>query len=207
MQRFALVGLLTLALAGCGGGSASSQAGSDGPAKTTVARSAPLRPTQLVLRGDDVGAGFLVDPAGTKHTTLAQELEHESAKARAADQRAFVGGYTATFVKPGQAGVVSEAITYRDAASARVVSTDRIGLTYAIRNMHGHRLRVPRSAPGQPRLMVAGTAKGLRLYTYAWQHGAVLELVALFGRHVSVSQLMALARRQDARLTHPTFGA
>jgi hypothetical protein len=39
-----------------------------------------------------------------------------------------------------------------------------------------------------------------------WQRGRVLEVVTLFGPHVSKARLMALAKRQDTRLTHPTFG-
>lgn len=210
MQRLALAALAILAvpaLAACGGGSAAGQAGSSAPAKTAVGRSTLLRPDALVLRSSDIGGGFLVEPAQTKPETLAEELQHESAKARAADRRAFLGGYTATYVKPGQTGVVSEAVTYRDAASARIVSTDRVGLAYGTRSMHGHPLRAPGSAPGQPRFMIAGSVKTLPLYAYGWQHGTALEVVAIFGRHVSVPQLMALARKQDDRLTHPTFGA
>lgn len=44
------------------------------------------------------------------------------------------------------------------------------------------------------------------MYVYGWQRGRVLEVVTLFGTHVSSARLMALARTQDMRLTHPTFG-
>jgi hypothetical protein len=204
----ALAALLVLAvpsLAACGSGGAGS--GAESHAKPVADRSTLPKPTTLVLRAQDIGAGYLVAPDGTQRTTLKQELQHESARARTADRHAWVGGYTVTFVHPGDAGVVSEAIVYRDARSARVVSTDRTGLAYGTRSMHAHAIRAPRSAPGQARFMVSGRVRGLPLYAYGWQQGSVVELVALFGRHVTVPQLMKLARTQDLRLTHPTFGA
>jgi hypothetical protein len=49
--------------------------------------------------------------------------------------------------------------------------------------------------------MLEGTLEGLPAYAYGWQRGAALELIAVFGRHVTLSRLVALARTQDARLT------
>lgn len=206
-QRTALAALVALtvpALAACGAGSG---AGSSHPARPVADRSTLLRPATLVLQAGDVGASYLVVPAATERGTLRKELEHESARARTADRKAWIGGYTATYVRGGATGVISEAMTYRNAAAARIVSTDRTGLAYGIRSLHGRRLRTPRSAPGTPRFMLAGTVNGVRLYMYGWQRGSVLEDVGVFGRHISVARLMRLARRQDLRLTHPTFGA
>ncbi len=204
LHMLALVALSVPALAACGASGAGSQ--SSNPAKPVAAHPSLPRPTALVLRAQDIGAGFLVDPSETRRVTLTKELEHESARAEAADRHAFLGGYTATYVHPGDAGVISQVITYRDTASARIVSTDHAGLTYGIHSLGAHRIKAPRSAPGQPRFMIAGTVKGLQLYAYGWQQGTALEMVTLFGRHATVAQLMRLARTQDLRLTHPTFG-
>jgi len=201
----ALAVLAVPSLAACG--SAGAGSGSEGHAKPVADRSTLPKPTILVLRPQDIGAGYLVAPDGTVRSTLKQELQHESARARKADRHAWVGGYTVTYVHPGDAGVVSKAIVYRDARSARIVSTDHTGLTYGTRSMHAHAIKTPRSAPGRARFMVSGRVQGLPLYAYGWQQGSVVELVALFGKHVTVPQLMKLARTQDLRLTHPTFGA
>jgi hypothetical protein len=211
LQRAALAAIVVLAvpaLAACGGGSSAGSAPPAAAKHTPAADRLGLRrPAALVLRARDIGTGYLVETGETKRLTLAQELQHESAAARRADRRAWVGGYVAVYVWPGHAGAISQALVYRDAVSARITSTDRVGLSHGIRDMHGHSIKVPRSAPGKPRLMVAGSVKGLPLLTYGWQEGSVIELVAVFGKHVTVAQLMKLARTQDLRLTHPTFGA
>lgn len=198
-----LVGLAVPALAACGAGS--SGAGSSAPARTAAPPSV-LPPTSLVLRSSDVGSGYVVEPSDTQRLTLATELQHESVKARSADRRAYIAGYTIEYVRPGVAGVLSEALTYRKPGAARIVSTDRTAMSYLLRALDGHVTRAPRAAPGQPRIMVEGTLRGLPVYVYGWQRGRVLDVVTLFGPHVSKARLMALARKQDTRLTHPTFG-
>jgi hypothetical protein len=199
----ALLALSVPALAACGasGGSQSSN-----PARQVAAHSTLPRPTALVLRAQDIGPGYLVDPNDTRRNTLAIELQHESAKARAADRRSFAGGYTATYIQPGIGGVISDAIVYRDEAAARIVSTDRIGIAHATHGLKAHPIKAPRSAPGTPRFTFAGTTHGMPMYGYGWQQGNVLEFIVIFGRHATVAQLMRLARTQDLRLTHPTFG-
>jgi hypothetical protein len=198
-----LVGLAVAALAACGGGSTG--AGSSAPARTAAPPSV-LPPTSLVLRSSDVGSGYVVEPSDTRRLTLAVELQHESVKARAADRRAYIAGYTIEYVRPGVAGVLSEALTYRKPDAARIVSTDRAAVSYLLRALHGHVARAPRAAPGQPRIMIEGRLRGLPVYVYGWQRGRVLDVVTLFGPHVSKARLMALAKKQDTRLIHPTFG-
>jgi hypothetical protein len=198
-----LVALAVPAFAGCGGGSGG--AGSSAPASTAAPQDV-LPPTSLVLRSPDVGSGYVVEPSDTRHVTLASELQHESVKARAADRRAYIAGYIIAYVRPGVAGVLSEALTYRKPGAARIVSTDRAAMSYFSRALHGHVARAPRAAPGQARIMIEGTLRGLPVYVYGWQRGRVLEVVTMFGPHASKARLMALARRQDMRLTHPTFG-
>jgi hypothetical protein len=197
-----LVALAAPAFAGCGGGSGG--AGSSAPASTAALRDV-LPPTSLVLRSPDVGSGYVVEPSDTRHVTLASELQHESVKARAADRHAYIAGYIIEYVRPGVA-VLSEALTYRKAGAARIVSTDRAAVSYLSRALHGRVARAPRAAPGQARIMIEGTLRGLPVYVYGWQRGRVLEVVTLFGPHASKARLMALARKQDMRLTHPTFG-
>jgi hypothetical protein len=193
MQRFAPIALLALAtlVAGCGGGSAKPAANPpDMP-----------DPAALVLHASDLGPGYVSQVSATKPITLAHELLHESAAARAADRRAYVAGYSAGFARPGRIGIVSQVMTYRDAGAARIVIGDAQAVDHLTRQLHGHAVATPPGAPGTPRLMLAGTLEGLPAYAYGWQRGAALELIAVFGRHVTLSRVIALARVQDARLT------
>ena len=187
----ALLALAALLAAGCGGA-----------ARKPAAEVPPLpSPQLLVLHAADLGPGYLPQPGATKPITLAHELLHESAAARAADRRAYLAGYSAGFARPAQVGIVSEAMTYRDAAAARIVIGDAQATAHITRQLHAHTIAVPPGAPGTPRLMLEGTLEGLPAYAYGWQRGAALELIAVFGRHVTLSRLVALARTQDARLT------
>ncbi len=196
VNRLAPVALLALALAlaaACGSGAA-------GPA----ANAAPELPdpASLVLHASDLGPGYVRQASATTPITLAHELLHESASARAADRRAYVAGYSAGFARPAQVGIVSQVMTYRDAGAARTVIGDAQAVAHLTRQLHAHVVAVPPGAPGTPRLMLAGTVEGLPAYAYGWQRGAALELIAVFGRHVTLSRVLALARAQDARLTN-----
>ena len=186
-----LLALTALLAAGCGS------------AGTKPAAEAPPLPSPklLVLHASDLGPGYLPQASATKPITLAHELLHESAAARAADRRAYLAGYSAGFARPARIGIVSEAMTYRDAAAARIVIGDAQATAHITRQLHAHTIAVPPGAPGTPRLMLEGTLGGLPAYAYGWQRGAALELIAVFGRHVTLSRLVALARTQDARLT------
>jgi hypothetical protein len=194
VKRLAPIALLALAalVAGCGSGTA-----------TPAAKAAPdlPDPAALVLHGSDLGPGYVGQASATKPITLAHELLHESAAARAADRRAYVAGYSAGFARPAHVGIVSQVMTYRNAGAARVVIGDDQAVAHLTRKLHAHAVAVPPGAPGTPRLMLAGTLEGLPAYAYGWQRGAALELIAVFGRHVTVSRVIALARAQDARLT------
>jgi hypothetical protein len=195
VKRIAPIALFALAaalLAGCGAGSG-----------TPAAKPAPaLRdPAALVLHASDLGPGYLPQASATKPITLAHELLHESAAARAADRRAYLAGYSAGFAQPARIGIVSEAMIYRNPEAARIVIDDPMGTAHITRQLHAHAVTAPPGAPGTPRLVLAGTLEGMPAYAYGWQRGAALELVAVFGRHVTLSRLVALARTQDARLT------
>lgn len=188
----ALLALAAALAAGCGGAGA----------KPAAAAPPPLpSPKLLVLHASDLGPGYLPQAGATKPITLAHELLHESAAARAADRRAYLAGYSAGFARPAQVGIVSEAMTYRDATAARIVIGDAEATAHITRQLHAHTIAVPPGAPGTPRLMLEGTLAGLPAYAYGWQRGGALELIAVFGRQVTLSRLVALARTQDARLT------
>jgi hypothetical protein len=193
VKRLVPVAVLALAalLAACGGG------------RKPAATAAPdlPDPAALVLHASDLGPGYVRQAAATKPITLAHELLHESAAARAADRSAYVAGYSAGFARPAQIGIVSQVMTYRDAGAARIVIGDPQAVAHITRQLHAHAVAVPPGAPGTPRLMLAGTLEGLPAYAYGWQRGAALELIAVFGRHVTLSRVLALARVQDARLT------
>ena len=187
----ALLALAAALAAGCG------SAGTRPAAKAAP----PLpSPKLLVLHASDLGPGYLPQAGATKPITLAHELLHESAAARAADRRAYLAGYSAGFARPAQVGIVSEVMTYRDAAAARIVIGDPVGTAHITRQLHAHAIAVPPGAPGTPRLMLEGTLEGLPAYAYGWQRGGALELIAVFGRDVTLSRMLALARTQDARL-------
>jgi hypothetical protein len=194
VKRLAAIAVLALAtlLVGCGVGRPRP------PAKP--AREVP-DPAALVLHASDLGPGYIRQASATRPITLAHELLHESAAARAADRRAYLSGYSAGFARPARMGIVSQAMTYRDAAAARIVIGDDQAVAHITRQLHAHAIAVPPGAPSTPRLMLAGSLEGLPAYAYGWQRGAALELIAVFGRHVTLAHVIALARAQDARLT------
>jgi hypothetical protein len=193
VKRLAPVALLALAalVAGCGSGAAE---------RAAQAPDLP-DPATLVLHASDLGPGYVSQASATKPITLAHELLHESPAARAADRRAYVAGYSAGFARPARIGIVSQVMTYRDAGAARIVIGDAQAVAHLTRQLHAHAVAVPPGAPGTPRLMLAGTLEGLPAYAYGWQRGAALEIIAVFGRHVTLARVIALARAQDARLT------
>ena len=115
--------------------------------------------------------------------------------------RSYVAGYSAGFARPGRVGIVSQVLLYRDARAARIVIGDAQAVAHITRRLHAHAITAPPGAPGIPRLVLAGTLEGLPAYAYGWQHGTALALVAVFGRHVTLARVLALARAQDARLT------
>src|SRR5690242_8409318 len=165
----ALLALAAAFAAGCGAGSAKPAANAAPPMPS---------PRLLVLHASDLGPGYLPQAGATKPITLAHELLHESAAARAADRRAYLAGYSAGFARPAQVGIVSQVMTYRNAGAARIVIGDAQAVAHITRQLHAHAVAFPPGAPGTPRLMLAGTIEGLPAYAYGWQRGAALELIA-----------------------------
>lgn len=215
MRRSALPLLCALAipaLAGCGGSTASGAGTSPSAGAPTNASPPPVTDDSrdLVLQANDVGPNFTVVPRGTRGVPLSEELKQESAKARAADRRSYLGGYTATYAG-FQAIIGSEALTYRNATDAGIVFSDRTGLRASLHMLHGHFAPVPRGFPGAHHLMVLGrVAVGGRTWPaafYAWRDGVHIELVFEVGPHVGAADAVQLARVQAAHELQPAGSA
>jgi hypothetical protein len=154
--------------------------------------------TQVVLQKTDVAIGFTQLTA--KPIPLAKELQHESSGAMAADRRSYLGGFETTY-SDGVVVIESTASVYKSAHDAHLVLTDPIGLHRGLTELHGHRIRAPRGAPGQDGLLIAGhvTASGhpIPLLAYGWREGRALCLLAVAGQSGVASQLVELTRIED----------
>jgi hypothetical protein len=143
VKRLAPLALLALAalLAGCG-------SGAGGPA-ATAAPQLPS-PKTLVLHAADLGPGHVPQASATKPITLAHELRNESARAQDADVHSYVAGYSAGFPRPGQVGIVSQVLLYRDARAARIVIGDAQAVAHITRQLHAHAIAPRRARPERP---------------------------------------------------------
>jgi hypothetical protein len=206
MRRSTLLLLCALAiptLAGCGGSTASGAGTNSSPEApaATVPPPAADDSRELVLHPQDLDPSFTVVPSGTRRVPLSEELKQESAKARAADRRSYLGGYTAMY-SGFQAVIGSEALTYRNATDAGIVFSDRTGLRASLHMLHGRFAPVPRADPGAHHLMVLGrVAVGGRTWPaafYAWRDGVHIELVFEVGPHIGAADAVQLARAQAA---------
>jgi hypothetical protein len=205
---FTLACVLSIpALAGCGG-SSSSGAPSSGSTETPISTPAPRLINDsraLVLQPDDLGPDFTVVPNQTKRIPLSHELKNESAAAKAADRRSYLGGYMATFASHA-AIVASEALSYRSATDAGTVFSDRTGLESALQEIHGRYVRAPRNYPGEHHLMMLGriqTAGGrLPAAFYGWRDGRHIEGILVVGPNVGKADAVQLARVQVAHEPH-----
>jgi hypothetical protein len=213
MRRSALLLLCALALpalSGCGAAGASSTSPSTELPSTTSAPRVVDDSRSLVLQAQDLGPNFTVVPRGTKRVPLSEELKEESAKAKAADRRSYLGGYSVTYAG-FQAVVGSEALTYRTSTDAGIVFSDRTGIESGMHEVHGHFVHVPRTDPGAHHLMVLGrVASGGRTWPaafYAWQDGHHIELVFVVGPNVGGADAVQLARVQAAKAAQPTGSA
>ena len=184
-------------VAGCGGTSQAQQQTSSPPQASTGTALRDVSP-QVVLQTSDVALGFT--QVANKPISLAQELQHESSRAKAADRHSYLGGVEATYTN-GVVIVESTASTYRTAKDAHLVLTDHVGLHRGLTELHGHLIHVPRGAPGQDGLLIAGhvTSSGHRipLLAYGWREGRALCLLAVAGQSGVASQLGELSRIED----------
>ena len=195
--------LCTAALvAGCGGTSQAQQQTASPPAPTGSGGStgAPQRDvsSQVVLQSSDLEIGFT--QLATKPIPLAKELQHESSSAMAADRRSYLGGFESTY-SSGVVVVESTASVYKSAHDAHLVLTDPVGLHRGLTELHGRLIHIPRGAPGQDGLLIAGhvIASGRRipLLAYGWREGRALCLLAVAGQSGVAAQLGELSRIED----------
>jgi hypothetical protein len=189
------------ALAGCGSSSSGAPTGST---ETPVGAPAPRLVNDsraLVLQPDDLGPDFAVVPRQTRRISLSHELKNESVRAKAADRRSYLGGYTATFASHA-AIVVSEALTYRSATDAGVVFSDRAALAYALQEIHGRSVHVPSGYPGDHHLMMLGRIHAgggeLPAAFYGWRDGRHIEGILVVGPNIGRADALQLARVQRA---------
>jgi hypothetical protein len=204
MQRWkhGIAVLCTAALvAGCGGTSqAQQQTATPPPSTGGGSTGAPQRDVsrQVVLQDADLPIGFT--QLASKPIPLARELQHESRSAMAADRRSYLGGFETTYSN-GVVVVESTASVYKNAHDAHLVLTDPVGLHRGLTELHGHLIHVPRGAPGQDGLLIAGhvTSSGHRipLLAYGWRDGRALCLLAVAGQSGVASQLGELSRIED----------
>jgi len=199
--------LCTAALvAGCGGTSHAQQQTTAPPPPAGTGSSAGTTShdmsRQVVLQRADVALGFT--QIANKPIPLSQELQHESGRAKAADRRSYLGGVEATYTN-GVVVVESTASTYKTARDAHLVLTDPVGLQRGLTELHGHLIHVPRGAPGQDGLLIAGhvisSGHRIPLLAYGWREGRALCLLAVAGQSGVASQLGELSRIEDQHAT------
>ena len=208
MRRIALTLVCVLAvptLAGCGGSSSGDPTGSTQTPISTPSPRLINDSRALVLQPDDLGPDFTVVPRQTKRIPLSHELKNESAAAKAADRRSYLGGYMATYASHA-AIVASEALTYRSATDAGVVFSDRTGLASALQELHGRFVQVPRNYPGEHHLLMLGRIRtaggGLPAAFYGWRDGRHIEGILVVGPNVGKADALQLARVQVAHEPH-----
>jgi hypothetical protein len=201
MRWWHLAGVLPAALlaAGCGGSSGSgSSAGSTRSRLTDESQ-------HIVLQHSDLGPGYAFVPASSKPQTLSGELKNETARARAADRRSWLGGYTATFARQGSI-VISIAANYRNASDASVSFADPTGIRSFDTSFHAHAVKTPSGAPGTGGSMRVGrvTIQGrpVAVRAYIWQHGRAIGAVVVVGSGDSPLNVLRLARKEDARMAN-----
>lgn len=196
MKRWHLAGVLTAALlaAGCGG----SGAGSTQARLTNESQS-------IVLGQRDVGPSYQLIAPDTKPKSLRSELQDESARAQAADRRSWLGGYMATYARPGSM-VISIAANYRNASDAGISVSDPVGLSTFKREFDAHAVTAPSQAPGQNGWMGVGTTKieGRRydVRMYLWQHSRAIGAVLVVGDGDSTANVLRLARKEDMHMSN-----
>jgi hypothetical protein len=101
-------------------------------------------------------------------------------------------------------GIVSTADVFR---AATLASIDRAWHRDLLRVTRGRIQKLPANAPGRNRALVRGQLQSLETIDYMWQHGRVILSVNLTGKPgaLRLPLLMALARRQDAKVSHAGF--
>lgn len=202
-----LVALLAVvpAIAACGSASSSPAANATPTPPTTASTHPTVSPASLVLHLPDLGYGYIPVSAQTKKVSLAEELKSDSAAFRRADRAGYRGGYEALFADATKGGVLSEALEYKNEASAATVYKDLTGINRIMAQLHGKRITIPANAPGVSQVIIKGEtllAGHMRpAYVIGWRHGSVLSVLFTFGKRASEARLIALANLQDKRIS------
>ena len=198
--RFACV-LLAIAplVAGCG-------SGADAASSTSAPKLTDQAPS-LVLQTSDLAAGFTLVPSATTAITMHAELANESAQARAADRRSWLGGYNETF-SGDHSLVVSIAANYRVAGDAAISFADPVGRAKFDSQFHAHAVNAPSGAPGEHGSMRVGwmpiDGRRVPVRAYLWLHQRAIGGIILIGPVSSSANVISLARKQDGRMANLT---
>jgi hypothetical protein len=212
-SRSSFIALLAVIpmLAACGSSSASSADSSptSSAPSTTTQPTVSAKPANLVLHLPDLGYGYIPVVKDTKKISLAAEIKTDSPASKRADKAGYKGGYTALYANASKGGVSTTTLVYKDEASATTVGNDPGDVKQLTNGPNAHQVAVPANAPGTNRILVAlkipqdgHTIPG---YALKWQHGTTLSLLLVFGKHVSLQHVMALANVQDRRITNAGF--
>lgn len=184
-------------VAGCGSGA--------GAASSTSAPKLTDQAPSLVLRTSDLPQGFTLVPSATTAITMHAELADESARAKAADRRSWLGGYNETF-SGDHSLVVSIADNYRQPGDAAISFADPVGLAKFDSQFHAHAVASPSGAPGEHGSMRVGwmsiDGRRVPVRAYLWLHRRAIGGVILIGPVSSSANVIALARKQDGRMAN-----
>lgn len=184
-------------VAGCGSGA--------GAASSTSAPKLTDQAPSLVLRTSDLPQGFTLVPSATTAITMHAELADESARAKAADRRSWLGGYNETF-SGDHSLVVSIAANYRQPGDAAISFADPVGLAKFDSQFHAHAVASPSGAPGEHGSMRVGwmsiDGRRVPVRAYLWLHRRAIGGVILIGPVSSSANVIALARKQDGRMAN-----
>lgn len=182
------------------------------PATMKPVKRTPAPPSQLVLHLRDVGYGYIPVASQSGPISLAAELKSDtSALSRRIDHASYVSGSKSLFANATDVGVFSSALEYATPAAATASYDDPANIGTLERRIDGHLIPIPATAPGANHVAVVGKAAEnggtVPAYAIVWRHGRVINLILLFGptKTVSRSHLVALAERQDTRVTAGGF--
>jgi hypothetical protein len=157
---------------------------------------------RYVLTARDVGPAYKRNNTASGGRVLADVSVGDSASVRKELRRSWLGGTVAAYNRiPGTSGVISIADVFR-----RGAAVDDVLLAWqkdAARTTHGAFKDLPPRSPGHHPAMVRGSIAGFEVLLYMWSQGHTIATIEVTGKpgEPSKSFLLALVRRQDAKLT------
>lgn len=157
---------------------------------------------RYVLTVRDVGSPYAGDQAASGSRTLADISAGNSARVRGELRRNWLGGVVAAFRDfSGQNSVISIADVFRSPNG--IADVLRAWQRDAVQTTHGVLEKLPAGPPGEHPVLVRGSIANYEILIYMWSRGEKIASVELTGRPGAPKRsfLLALARRQDARLS------